>query len=457
MKRISQTLAGGVVGLSLVGTASASVPPAAPGTPPNGGPVAAVLQEVQSAMREADTALQAASNPRVPPARALSMIRSAEAALLYANGAVMALSPDRGASSSAASSSAGGAASARSQPPAPASGESNAVQSQLPPQTGQAGGGAGATSPRAENATTGAGSAAEGGAPSTAQASNSPGGVSQGQAAQGAASTAQAKPGFKPEETAKGGMLAPGQAEEPGTADDQSITPSAQAGNAPGGASQQQGKQGAASAAQAEPGFKPEDTAKGGMLAPNQAEIPGTVDDQSVSPSPQVSGTEEFHTPSQESEKPAVSVRDSGSAGERSGAAAMESGSAADSGGTSGQLAPQEAEQPGVQDNTGEGGGGQMVAKAEPATAIPQLSLERANKLIGKQAVSPEGKELGQIVRIDAGPGDEVRRVVIQYGGVLGMFEHKAAVNKDRIVAVRDDRLVVDVAPDQRDSLPRVQ
>ncbi len=383
MKRVSQVLMGGALGLTVGAAAAASAPPAGAAPPPAGGPVNAVLQEVHAALQQADAALSAASKPQTPPRVALRTMYDAEAALLYANGALMEMASGTGGPvgpGSAASAGANGA----SVPSA-----SNPVPSQQPPQTGQAGGGAGATSPRAANGAAG-NTAAQGGgaAPAVASGSASAGG-------QGGASTAGAKPGFKPQDTAAGGQLGPG-----------------------------------------------------------QAEMPGTADDQGTTPPPVVSGTQEYHTPSQEFPEPAVSVDESGNAGERSGAAALES----DSGAQGGTLAPEEAEQPGVQDNPDTGvDGGQMVARAEPPGGAPQLTLEEANKLIGKPVVNPQGKDLGQVVRIDAGPGDQVSRVVIQYGGVLGFFESKAAVSTDRVVAVRDNRLVVNLRPDELDKLPRAE
>lgn len=89
-----------------------------------------------------------------------------------------------------------------------------------------------------------------------------------------------------------------------------------------------------------------------------------------------------------------------------------------------------------------------------PATVIDGQSAE---SLLGKKVQSAKGDDLGRIVDVIVDKAGQIRAVVIDFGGFLGVGSRKIAVDWHAIRMAGDgklDHLVVSLAQDQLRSAP---
>jgi sporulation protein YlmC with PRC-barrel domain len=78
------------------------------------------------------------------------------------------------------------------------------------------------------------------------------------------------------------------------------------------------------------------------------------------------------------------------------------------------------------------------------------------DKLIGKDVYGADGKEIGELNNFLLDPDSRVRAGVIEFGGFLGIGEHKVAVPWNDI-KLQGDRLTVNLTKDQIKAMPRWQ
>ena len=77
-----------------------------------------------------------------------------------------------------------------------------------------------------------------------------------------------------------------------------------------------------------------------------------------------------------------------------------------------------------------------------------------AKSLMGKDVYGANGKKLGEIDNLLVGPDNRVHAAVIEFGGFLGMGEHKVAVPWDKL-NVTKDRVTANMNEDQIKAAPR--
>ncbi len=83
--------------------------------------------------------------------------------------------------------------------------------------------------------------------------------------------------------------------------------------------------------------------------------------------------------------------------------------------------------------------------------APPAAELEA---LIGTKAVSGAGREVGTIENLLVGPAGDVRAVVLEWGGALGVGERRAAVPMDRVSVQGNRQAVIDLTREQLEQAP---
>ena len=71
-----------------------------------------------------------------------------------------------------------------------------------------------------------------------------------------------------------------------------------------------------------------------------------------------------------------------------------------------------------------------------------------AKSLMGKDVYGANGKKVGEINNLLVGPDNRVHAAVVEFGGFLGMGEHKVAVPWDQL-NVTKDRVTVNMTEDQ--------
>ena len=74
--------------------------------------------------------------------------------------------------------------------------------------------------------------------------------------------------------------------------------------------------------------------------------------------------------------------------------------------------------------------------------------------LIGKDVYGANGKEIGEINNLLIGPDGRVHAAIVEFGGFLGIGEHKVAVPWDQL-NVTKDRVTVNMTEDQVKAAPR--
>lgn len=94
-------------------------------------------------------------------------------------------------------------------------------------------------------------------------------------------------------------------------------------------------------------------------------------------------------------------------------------------------------------------------ADVAPAAETFPLAKEM-DKFIGKDVYGADGKEVGELSNVLLDPNGRVRAGVIEFGGFLGIGEHKAAVPWEKLT-VQGDRLLVNLTKDQVKAMPRWQ
>jgi sporulation protein YlmC with PRC-barrel domain len=94
---------------------------------------------------------------------------------------------------------------------------------------------------------------------------------------------------------------------------------------------------------------------------------------------------------------------------------------------------------------------GGPVAVAPTAGVFPMV--DSAKDLIGKDVYGANGKEIGEINNLLVGPDNRVHAAVVEFGGFLGMGEHKVAVPWDQL-NVTKDRVTANMTEDQIKAAP---
>jgi sporulation protein YlmC with PRC-barrel domain len=103
-------------------------------------------------------------------------------------------------------------------------------------------------------------------------------------------------------------------------------------------------------------------------------------------------------------------------------------------------------------------GSGTTTAPAPGAAAVAPTGgvfpmTDDAKSLMGKDVYGANGKKVGEINNLLVGPDNRVHAAVIEFGGFLGMGEHKVAVPWDQL-NVTKDRVTANMTEDQIKSAP---
>jgi sporulation protein YlmC with PRC-barrel domain len=98
---------------------------------------------------------------------------------------------------------------------------------------------------------------------------------------------------------------------------------------------------------------------------------------------------------------------------------------------------------------------GASSAAVAPATGTYPVAKD-IEKYIGKNVYGTDGKEVGELNNVLIDPDGRVRAGVVEFGGFLGIGEHKVAVPWNDL-NVQDNRLVVNLTKDQVKTMPQWQ
>lgn len=82
------------------------------------------------------------------------------------------------------------------------------------------------------------------------------------------------------------------------------------------------------------------------------------------------------------------------------------------------------------------------------------MTAGEMDRLIGTDAVSSQGRGVGEVENVLVDPSGRVRAVVLEWGGVLGLGVRRAVVPATD-VRFEADRAVVDLTREQLERLPR--
>jgi len=104
-------------------------------------------------------------------------------------------------------------------------------------------------------------------------------------------------------------------------------------------------------------------------------------------------------------------------------------------------------------------GSGTTTAPASgPLTVAPTAGVfpmtDDVKSLMGKDVYGANGKKVGEINNLLVGPDNRVHAAVVEFGGFLGIGEHKVAVPWDQL-NVTKDRVTANMTEDQIKAAPR--
>jgi len=91
------------------------------------------------------------------------------------------------------------------------------------------------------------------------------------------------------------------------------------------------------------------------------------------------------------------------------------------------------------------------AAVAPAAGTFP--AAKEVDKFIGKDVYGADGKKVGELNNLLINPDGQVRAGIVEFGGFLGIGEHKVAVPWNQL-NVQGDRLTVNMTQDQIKSAP---
>jgi sporulation protein YlmC with PRC-barrel domain len=103
----------------------------------------------------------------------------------------------------------------------------------------------------------------------------------------------------------------------------------------------------------------------------------------------------------------------------------------------------------------GTAGMGAQATAASPAAAGVQLA--RATNLIGTDLRGPDGNKVGEIENLLIDRNGQVRGVVVEWGGFLGIGDREAVVPVERVQLGEraDDQARISMTREQLEQLPR--
>jgi hypothetical protein len=87
-------------------------------------------------------------------------------------------------------------------------------------------------------------------------------------------------------------------------------------------------------------------------------------------------------------------------------------------------------------------------AEIERAGEDKALLESEARRFVRASAITPEGEELGVIQDLIVGPDGVVQAVALDVASFLGLAEHQVAIAWDEIEVSADDRVVIDMSPE---------
>jgi sporulation protein YlmC with PRC-barrel domain len=92
----------------------------------------------------------------------------------------------------------------------------------------------------------------------------------------------------------------------------------------------------------------------------------------------------------------------------------------------------------------------------EHTTEGPVATAAEAERLIGTKAVTAQGSDVGTIENLLVNPDNTIERVVLEWGGVLGLGERHVAVPWEDVTMTADGRqAVIDLTRDQLENMQR--
>lgn len=121
-------------------------------------------------------------------------------------------------------------------------------------------------------------------------------------------------------------------------------------------------------------------------------------------------------------------------------------------------------EKPTVNIVTPPGGGVGTTAPADHAPAAGAAAVAPAagtfpvakdmEKFIGKDVYGANGKDVGNLENLLIDPNGQVRAAIVEFGGFLGIGQHKVAVPWDKL-SVQGDRVTINMTEEQVKAMPR--
>jgi sporulation protein YlmC with PRC-barrel domain len=93
------------------------------------------------------------------------------------------------------------------------------------------------------------------------------------------------------------------------------------------------------------------------------------------------------------------------------------------------------------------------AAAVAPATGTFPVAKD-VESLMGKDVYGADGKDVGDLENVLVGPNGRVRAAIVEFGGFLGIGEHKVAVPWEEL-NIQGDRVTVNMTEDQVKAMPR--
>jgi len=108
--------------------------------------------------------------------------------------------------------------------------------------------------------------------------------------------------------------------------------------------------------------------------------------------------------------------------------------------------------------NAAVGSGTTTAPAAGPVAVAPTTGVfpmaDDVKSLMGKDVYGANGKKVGEINNLLVGPDTRVHAAIVEFGGFLGIGEHKVAVPWDQL-NVTKDRVTTNMTEDQVKAAPR--
>ena len=123
------------------------------------------------------------------------------------------------------------------------------------------------------------------------------------------------------------------------------------------------------------------------------------------------------------------------------------------------QVRVEQQSQAGSTANTRAGAPSTGTATAGGGATAAGVPLQRVSRLVGTNVVAADGRNVGEIENLLVDAHGNVRAAVIEWGGFLGMGEHRAVlpIEQVQLPATEGERARVRLTREQLEALPRYE